>query len=71
MYLLFFFKNAGGSFGRPRGSDISINGLYSFPGSIPGGKRPNDVSKPNTISNITKNINYINKGKCHSLFDQD
>lgn len=43
----------------PLGSGISISGLYSLPGSMPGGKSDNGESNPNT--EVKKNIVIINK----------
>lgn len=51
LHLLFFFKNGPWGCGCiDLGSGISISGLYSLLGSIPGGKSDNGESKPNTAN---------------------
>lgn len=50
LHLFFFLRNGPWWWGCiPRGSGISISGLYNLLGSIPGGKRPSGESNPNTV----------------------
>lgn len=67
LHLFFFFKYGPCGCGCiDRGSDISINGLYNLPGSIPGGNSDNGESRPNTAK--SKGENYLQISNIYKWF---